>query len=202
MKSIIITPAYTHLHWKLFSAILESQIAFSPEFNKSDLPKVRSKLLTYAVSTNAQRILCIDADIVPTAEQIVQLANDPRVTPTSAVSGLYTQRNLVHWAFQSTAPTPDSDGYMKGTAAGLGFCCIHRESLIRLSDTLPDVMDEQPWKPFCVPLLGSNSEGKTIYLPDDFSLWHRLAGVGVSLWGNTALVVGHSFDAVHWSPSL
>ncbi len=154
----------------------------------------------YALSTKAERILCIDADIVPTSDQIVSLANDSRVTPTSAVSGLYCQRNQTHWSFQSSAPTPDSSGYVTGSGAGLGFCCIHRESLSKLADSLPYVDDEQPWKPFCVPLLVPQAKGSVVYLADDFSFWHRLAEIGVSLWGNTALVVGHSFDTVHCAP--
>lgn len=200
MNAVIIIPAYTHIHWQLFTAMLESQVMFSPVFGKSDLPKARSKLFTSALEQGADRVVCIDADVIPTAAQVLALATDPRVTPTSAVSGLYVQRNLEHWAFKTEDPTIDADGYMKGEAAGLGFCCIHRASLEAVAAALPTVVDEGTWKPFCVPLLVPQPDGTALYQADDFSLWRRLRDAGVQLWGKSDLVVGHAFESVHYGP--
>lgn len=193
MKALITLPVRDHINPALRSAIAQARIPFLPLYGMSDLPRARSLLVTQALKLGAERILFIDADIVPTAEEILLLAEHPRVARHWAVTGLYPLRSGKAWACHAPDETLVSGVYRRAEYAGLGFACISRESLLAVKSGLPDIEDPEAgtWWPFCVPVVRRVDGGKPEYGADDVSLWWRLADVGVQLWADTRLVVGH-----------
>lgn len=188
MNAVIITPARTHLDYRLHNAIAESGLPVLALYEHSDLPRVRSFLVSKALAQpGVDRILFVDSDIVPTGAQLTELATSPLVTPDQALTGLYPTRDGREWAVKATDPAT-ADAVFRAEWAGLGFAAVHRLSLERVAARLPDIVgDGLPWKPFCVPLVLATGE----YLADDRSLWWRLAQAGVGLVADRSLRVGH-----------
>jgi hypothetical protein len=177
----------------LRTALDASGLPWLPVYGMSDLPRARSVLLTAALQrSTAERILCIDADIIPSTEQVLQLARHPRVDGDNAVTGLYSLRSGKAWACHAPDERMEVDGCRRAEFAGLGFAVVSRASLLRLRDSLPRLRDPEvgDWWPFCVPFL-EERDGVHEYCADDVSLWRRLATSGTQLWADTTLVVGH-----------
>lgn len=195
MKALAIIPAYSHIDHRLMAALLDSQVPFLPLHGCSDLPKVRSQLITLALAQATERVLFIDADVVPRAEQLRELADSPLVTGEQALTGLYPIRDVRAtaaggrgWSVDAVDPErADAAAEFDANWAGLGFCAIHTESLRRVGDTLPLIRwPEMDWRPYCVPLVEGGQ-----YYPDDRVLWHRLRLTGTRLVASNALRVGH-----------
>lgn len=193
MKTLITLPVRDHINPSLRSAIAQARIPFLPLYGMSDLPRARSLLVSRALALGAERILFIDADIVPTAEEIRQLAEHPWVSRGDAVTGLYPLRSGKGWACHAPDATLRNGVGRRAEYAGLGFACVSRESLLAVKSGLPEIEDPEAgaWWPFCVPAVRRVDGGKPEYGADDVSLWWRLADVGVQLWADTRLVVGH-----------
>lgn len=202
MKALIITPAYIDICRELRAAILGAGIPVLPAFEHSDLPRIRSMLITQALTSApsaVERLLLVDADIVPTAGQLLELATSPLVTPDSALTGLYPTRDGKRWAVHARDPEdPGRSSAFEAEWAGLGFCAIHRQSLERVAAATPQVYPDgggSGWTPFCVPTLVPG-----LYLPDDRALWYRLECAGVRLWADSGLKVGHLIRAILREP--
>lgn len=200
MKSLVAIPAYSHIDHRLMNSILQSGIPLLPLYGFSDLARVRSVILTMALERGADRILLIDSDIVPTVEQLTELSETSSVTPDQAVTGLYPVKGrnawAVHAASQQEAGKASKGEDFDAEWAGLGFACVHRNSLLRLVETLPVIIDpELQWTPFCVPGVVGNT-----YYPDDRVLWWRLANAGVKLRALSHLKVGHVSSEVLTEP--
>lgn len=198
MKALIVCPARTHVDRRLASAAEVAGVPILALFEHSDLPRARSLLLTMALAdTAAERVLCIDSDIVPTADQIRALAESPLVTADQALTGLYPTRDWTAWAVHaSRQELAEQPPVFLAEYAGLGFCAIHRASLERVRASAPVIDgDVRPWTPFCVPFLLGRA-----YHGDDRSLWWRLAQAGVALVADQALRVGHVGSVVLKEP--
>lgn len=195
MRAIITCPARTHIDRRLAQAAEIAGVKILALYEHSDLPRTRSLLLTMALELGAERVLCIDSDIVPTSEHIARLASSELVRPDQALTGLYPTRDGTAWAVhakrQDQAEQPP---VFEAEYAGLGFCAIHRESLCRIEAAAIEG-DVRPWTPFCVPFVRERS-----YYGDDRSLWWRLAQAGVTLVADQSLRVGHVGSVVLRSP--
>lgn len=199
--AVAIIPAYSHIDHKLMMALLEARVALMPLHGSSDLPRARSLLITMALRQEPERVLFIDSDIVPTAEQIVELATSPLVTPTQALTGLYPIRDTratagggAAWAVDAVDPeTAEGKPVFAAHWAGLGFAAVHADSLRAVAETLPfiDQGVDAPWRPFCVPMVLDG-----VYYADDRVLWWRLAQTGTRLAASASLKVGHVASVV------
>ncbi len=200
-QALATIPAYSHIDYRLMNALLEAQIPIMPLFGSSDLPRARSILISHAMQKGAERILFIDSDIVPTADQLVKLATSPLVTPSQALTGLYPIRDTrstvaggASWAVDAVDREAAAAGapVFEANWAGLGFAAIHHDSLSRVAEILPQInMDETQWRPYCVPVVVGST-----YYPDDRVLWWRLAQTGTQLVAATELKVGHVASVV------
>ncbi len=176
MRAVIITPAYGDACHHLYLALMQCGLPFIVLPNRSDQTRARGHLLTHALESGAERIVMIDADMTPSVEQIHALAYSALVRPDLAVTGLYPLKDRRAWAYDE-----------ERNLAGLGFCCVHGESLRRLADALPWVEgEEKRWKPFTMPVMLGNT-----YLGNDFSFWQRLRETGTRLTVDRELRVGH-----------
>lgn len=196
MKSLIIIPAYTHINQRLQDAINQARIPLLPLREMSDLPRCRSLLLSMACRQKGlERVITIDSDIVPTVEQLLELDTSELVTPDQALTGMYALRGhgnklSVHAPHADTNRTP----VFAAEWAGLGFACIHKESLLRLANALPTIQgDDFEWVPFCVPRVEDRC-----YMADDRVLWWRLRNAGVTLMASRSLHVGHLDSVVRY----
>lgn len=198
MKAAIITPAYRELDHRLWRVINASGIPSLVLHQHSDLPRVRSVLIEQALDTPAERIILIDADTVPSSGVLKALAESEDVTPERALWGMYPLREGDRWSVNPQDPVDADLAIREGRSfriktGGLGLCVIHRESLLRLRETLPRVTEEEglTWRPFCVPFV----RGST-YFADDGSLCVRLRETGTELWCDPRLRAGHAVTTV------
>lgn len=201
MNPIITLPVRDHINGYLRAELDRTGFPWLPVYGSSDLPRVRSVLLTRAMRGEYDRVICIDADIVARAEDIQRLATHPRLDADSAVTGLYAVRSGECWACKCTSDPPEADGCRKAEWAGLGFACIMTDSLLRAADCEDPIRepDIEPWWPLCVPFIDIR-KNEPFYCADDVSLWARLAEVKVQLWADPSLVVGHQALTTLMSP--
>jgi hypothetical protein len=196
MKTLIITPAYTHVCHQTIAAVQASGLPWAVEHGHSDLPRVRSYIIGKALETEAERVILLDADVVPTAAALSWLADTDEVTPDQAVWGLYELKDG-RWSVQPRNAQEFSDtedgALVPIVWGGLGICCIHRESLERVeaglqADHMAPVREENgvEWAPYCLPFVA-----RGVYYPDDKSLCHRLTQAGVDLVCRRDLIAGH-----------
>lgn len=184
------------------TALLEARLPIMPLHGSSDLPRARSLLISLALRREPERVVFLDADVVPTAAQLTELATSDLVTPTQALTGLYPIRDTRAtplgghaWAVDAVEPeTAEGKALFAAHWAGLGFAAVHTDSLRRVADNLPEILgDEVPWRPFCVPWVDA-SAGR--YYPDDRVLWWRLRLTGTRLVASASLKVGHVAQVV------
>ena len=195
---LALIPAYSHVDDRLASALELAGVPTKVLHRCSDLPKARSQLLTFGLEqSRAEVFLLIDSDIVPTPEQIVRLRESPKLTEFQAVSGAYVlpdgRSAFVPVDMDATVEL-GTPGYTELSGAGLGFCAIHRHSLVNITRQLPRIINTaSEWWPFCVPLFRPLGVGKAEYFPDDYVLWMRHAAEGQLLWLDQELLIAHDF---------
>jgi len=194
MSAIIITPAFSHARHELHRAVQLSGLPWLPEYEHSDLPRVRSILIEEALRHGAERVLFVDADTIPLPADLCRLAEGDDVTPERAVWGLYPLREGDRWSVCPEEPEQAEQSIARGQqfrilTGGLGVCAVHRESLERAVAHSPTLEESSglTWRPFCVPfLLG----GK--YYADDGSLCLRLRTSGTALWCDPLIRAAHA----------
>lgn len=204
MKTAIITPAYSHVDHRLEQAVQGLDIPWLRLRQHSDLPRVRSVLIEQALRTPAERIILVDADTVPSAGVLRALAEADGVTPDCAVWGMYPLREGDRWSVNPEDPVEADLAIREGRSfriktGGLGLCVIHRESLERLGETLPTIIEEDglQWRPFCVPFVRPPFGSQPArYYADDGSLCVRLRESGTELWCDPRLRAGHAVTTV------
>lgn len=164
----------------------------------SDLPRIRSVLLERGLAEGAERVILVDADTIPTAEGLLELAESPEVTPTRALWGVYVLRDGDRWSVNPEDPAAASRAIDEGRrfpirTGGLGLCAIHRDSLERAGAKAPAITEENgaTWRSFCVPLVRGSR-----YYADDGSLCLRLAESGTELWCDPRLRAGHAATTI------
>lgn len=198
MRAIITSPVRDHVAEPTRQAIFDSGIPWINTIGVSDLPRARCALLTNALNQGADRIICLDADIICTSQHLKALAEHPGVSTDVAVSGLYSVRSGKTWACGERSAVDDS-GLQAVAFSGLGFCCIQATSLRRLADSLCLIHDPEfgDWWPFCVPFVIGYER---CYYADDMSLWQRLGEQGTVCKVDPSLVVGHVAQITLMSP--
>jgi hypothetical protein len=200
-KPVVLIPAYTHIDWRLSEALRFVAIPLIHVHGASDLVAARSRLLTDALKTSADTFVFVDADMLPTPEQIVHLVESSRLTDTDAVSGVYAVGNgqvAAMTADGKPLELPNPEPHVRCLVAGMGFAAVTRNAIEKLRNRLPSVMDEgdREWHPYFLPMVieHANVNGRPMnqYLSEDYSFWWRLKHLaGVQLWLDTKLVVGH-----------
>lgn len=202
MQAVIITPAYTHPHPLVERVVAESGLPWVTLLGHSDLPRVRSLLIEQALGSDAERVIFLDADTVPSAAALRHLATMADVTPERAVWGMYPLREGDRWSVNPV----DADEADRAIGArrpfpivtgGLGLACVHRASLERVGAGLPLITEDTGtrWRPFCVPVVHVTGETATYYA-DDGSLCYRLGQAATALWCDPRIVAGHVVEQV------
>lgn len=193
MKAAIVTPAFSHADHRLERVVQSTGLPWLVLHEHSDLPRVRSVLIEEALRTPAERVILIDADTVPSEGVLRALVDSEDVTPSRAVWGMYPLREGDRWSVSPLDPLAADVAILEGRGfsirtGGLGLCAIHRESLLRLRETLPRIVEDEglSWHPFCVPFVRGSD-----YFADDGSLCVRLAESGTELWCEPRLRAGH-----------
>jgi hypothetical protein len=212
MSAAILTPAYTHAHPQLTLAVVRSGIPWLQLHGHSDLPRVRSVLLEQGLARGVDRLILVDADVVPTVETLRALAESPDVTPARAIWGLYPLREGDRWSVNPKDPEEAQAAIVARNlfpirTGGLGLCAIHRESLERVGATLPTIAEEggTRWRPFCVPIVDwtiveSGVSGDATYYADDGALCVRLRGADTEIMCDPAIRAPHAVTALLNTP--
>jgi hypothetical protein len=197
-KPLALTPAYSHVNWQLNDALLRVGIPHAQVHGCSDLVRARSQLLTNALETPADRFLFLDADVVPTCDQLIELAETSRVDENNAVTGLYLGRpGRLAAVTETRFSLTGGERYIPLIAAGMGFAAVDRRTIDRLRSDIPEVEDADgnKWHPYFLPLvIRAELDGETVhqYMSEDYSFWWRLRMLpGVQLWLDKTLVVPH-----------
>jgi len=190
MKTLVITPAYSHAHHQVHAAIGATGMPWLPLYERSDLPRARSVLVSRAVELGAQVVVFVDADTVPAPGALDAII--AAVRPGRTVFGVYELRDgrlsvdpedpvAAEGAIARRLPFPVRWG-------GLGLAAVHLDDLRRVGEGLPLIRDpDVVWRPYCVPFVRDGQ-----YYADDRSLCARLRDAGVELVADPAIVGLHA----------
>lgn len=206
MTAAVLTPAYTHIHPALQRRVVGEGLPWLTLYKHSDLPRVRSVLIEEGLTRTVQKLILIDADTVPVMDSLARMA-ETLVTPDRAIFGLYPLREGDRWSVNPEDPEEAERCIAVGKrfrirTSGLGFCCIHRESLERVAATLPLIVEDTGtrWHPFCVPVVRGHETlsgaGTATYYADDGSLCLRLRESGTELWCDPTLRAAHAVETL------
>lgn len=192
MKALIITPAYSHAHHQLHAAIGASGLPWLPLYERSDLPRARSVLVTRALELGAEVVVFVDADTVPAPGALAALVAAGR--PGRAVLGIYELRDgrlsvePEEGAADAAASAIARNERFAVRWGGLGLAAAHADDLRRVGETLPLIRDpDVTWRPYCVPFVRDGQ-----YHADDRSLCTRLRDAGVELVADPTIIALHA----------
>lgn len=188
-KAAIITPAYSHVDHQLLSVVLASGYHYRVVHGNADLPRARSYLLTEAMG-EAERVICLDADVVISAEQLEYLVTTPEVDGEHALVGLYPLRDGKRWSAGTAEDLEHvgQPGLFRVESAGLGIAAIDSESLRRAAAELPlaQSSDASRWFPFCLPFV---RDGR--YYSEDAAFFDLLRRTGTVTRCKGDLIAAH-----------
>jgi len=198
---LVLIPAYSHIDWRLSDVLRKFGLPVLSVHGCSDLVKARSRLLSDALKTDAERFLFVDADMVPTQQQLELMVRAERVGPEHALTGCYfTEPGFIAAIAENDSPIQlnGAERFVKGLVAGMGFASVHRETVERIANRLPAVSDATGarWHPFFLPFIVGHEVEEVgqvnEYYPEDYSFWWRVRALGdAQLWIDTHLLVGH-----------
>ena len=201
-EAMALIPAFSHVNWRLADALRRARMPCMHVHGCSDLVRARSRLLCDGLKTRADVFLFIDADIVASPEQLLELAQSSLVDEDNSVSGCYLSRPG-HLAGIPSDPDASiviggEKRYVQALVAGMGFAAVHRASIERIQVSEPVVRDfaGDQWTPFFLPFILQHEQpnGNPIkeYVSEDYAFWWRLKMAGkTQLWLDTHLAVGH-----------
>jgi len=201
MKALIICPARTHIDYRTQAAIAASGLPIYPLYEYSDLPRVRSALISHGLELGAERLIFLDADVIPTHAQLQWMAETDELTPTKAIWGFYPLRTRKTWSVKPKASATGRtevapEDSFEIEFGGLGLAVVHRDSLLRIQPRLPEVVEgDSRWHPYCMPVVRNGQ-----WLGDDRSLCWRLQKTGTELVCYAKLLAKHAFTAEFATP--
>lgn len=205
-KPLALIPAYSHVDYRLLKVLRAVGMPCLEVYGCSDLVRARSGLLSDALNTDADRFVFIDADVLPTEQDLIELAESSKVDGHNAVSGCYIARpgKIAAQPLDETLTLFAEERFAPMLVAGMGFAAVHREAVQRLQASLPSLEDDRGrvWQPFFLPAVVEQQTPEGLlreYLPEDYSFWWRLRHAEVNLWIDTHLVVGHVKQNI-WRP--
>jgi hypothetical protein len=123
-KPLALIPAYSHIDHRLVRVLRGLGIPYMELYGCSDLVKARSSLLSEALKTDADRFLLIDSDILPSAEDVMALAESPKLDQSNAVCGCYVTGQVDHLAaYAANGPVElgGKERFVEMIVGGLGF---------------------------------------------------------------------------------
>ena len=196
-KCLVISPVYSHVNEHTNEVMKRASLPWKQLVGCSDLVRARSVLLTEAMNSGADRIILLDADVVPNIEQLRDAATVDLVDPNNARFGMYTLKSN-RWSVEPETEISLSHDFPI-VSGGLGFVALHVESLKKVGSkmtlVLHDGVEGECWIPFCLPFMDGGQ-----YYPEDASLCSRLRSVGVNLTADPTWRVGHAMHCIRTSP--
>lgn len=206
-RPLVITPAYSHIDWRLSESLKRTGLPCLQVFGCSDLIQARSRLLCDAMRTEADTFIFIDSDMAASPDEIMQLVESPKLGPRSAVCGAYFTQggDLAGVPLDMGEPIAfkAQPRFAEMALAGLGFAAIERATIEALERATPPVRSklDEVWRPYFLPIVVQQEtpDGEVFreYLADDFSFWWRVRTIGETLlWMDTHLRVGHVKNSV------
>jgi len=205
-KPLVLIPAYSHVDHRLLRVLRRLGLPHLEVFGCSDLVRARSGLVSDGLQTEADRFVFIDADILPSEDDVVQLAESNKLDAHNAVSGCYEFRpgKLAAQCEDDDPTLFCPERFTPLLVAGMGFAVVHRDAVERVRTSLPQLEDDTQkiWYPFFLPAVVQQQTTDGLmqeYLPEDYSFWWRLRLAQTNLWLDTHLIVGHVKQSV-WKP--
>jgi hypothetical protein len=132
----VVMPVYSHVNYRLQNLLLEMQVPCIQNFGTSVIAMARSVLASRCLKVpNMKRFVWLDADMVLTRENLMQLATEEN----PLVSGVYVSSNAepcVGVASNTEQELPES-GYIPIEWAGMGCVSMAREVLEKVCEKLP-----------------------------------------------------------------
>lgn len=166
----------------------------------SFLPRLRDMLTADFLKSPAEFMLCVDSDIAWTVAHLDALASqlEELTLDREMVAGLYPRKSL-----RDTRPTAalldetreGTRGFTLQAAAcvGAGFLLVHRSGIARMVEKYADLAYDDGqvtgvWSPFCAV---KTSDGRAMYLGEDYSFCQRWREMGGKIWAVPSVKLGH-----------
>lgn len=200
MRALVLVPVYSAVVPAVDRALraLESAgiLVCRSEPGQSDLPRARSQMLEFALSTDAERILWVDSDIEFRPADAIEILKSPEEFMAGAYAAKTESRICLD---PGGRPQPVSEsGIGEVDYVGFGFVSLARGLVERVAAAVPWVEEQTSrgvarWRPtFCPLVLESTAAGARRYLSEDYAFCHRAREVGARIW------VNYRYPLFHW----
>jgi hypothetical protein len=131
----VVMPVYSHVNYRLQHLLSTTQVPCIQNFGTSDIALARSVLASKCLRTRFERFIWLDADMVLTESDLVQLATEEN----PLVSGVYVSSDATPCVGVTTEHEQvlPASGYIPIEWAGMGCVSMHRSVLEAVCDGLP-----------------------------------------------------------------
>jgi hypothetical protein len=170
--------------------------------NCSLIVKGRNELFARFVHMEADYMLFVDSDLIITPPGC--LDNMVERCPDNSIIGAFYAMKAIDTTTGmppiNGAPINKKDLIFDGRLVKLkhlptGFMLVPRKVALKMINHYTDLAYKEPkigmaWNLFGC-LLDKNDEGETIFLPEDFSFCKRASDIGIDIYGDTSVQLGH-----------
>ena len=211
-KTFLALPIYGACDPFWFQSMLElaikksSEVMVQPNIGDSLVPRSRNALAAAFLQSDCDQLVFIDCDIMFTPEQFKRLCDHPE----GIVGGFYFKKQeKIPAAPVSNVTTPVTpprpDGLQKMLYMGTGFLKIRRYVFEIMRERYRDLIEFRPdeappevrhWDFFPVGLY-TYPNGSKRYLSEDWYFCQRAMDCGITIWGDTQIVLRHRGPAVY-----
>jgi hypothetical protein len=174
----------------------------------SFLPRLRDLLTSDFLKSGAEFMLCVDADIAWTVNDLDALWSRLRefTLDREMIAGLYPKKSLRDTRPVAALLENERNGLREAACVGGGFLLVHRKGIERMVDKFKDLaypsdagnpdqgMSVGLWSPFCAV---KGAQGKSIYLGEDFSFCQRWREMGGKIWVDPNVRLGHVGECLY-----
>lgn len=151
----------------------------------------RDEVIDLYLQTDANRLFCIDSDIVWNPEDFIRLlALSQKRDIVCATYPAKKDRPTFYIRYDTSKITEaDEYGLLEVFGAGLGFTVIRREVIEKISESSPKLYDEITQKE--IPAIFEPGEYKGKRRGEDMAFFESLAGLGYKIYLDPSIELGH-----------
>lgn len=209
MKLHIVTPLYNgQVHWLYLKGLMQTCAKFGTDDvlvssrQGSFLPKLRDLLTQDFLVMGADYMLCIDADIGFTADDVEKLLKHDR----PFISGVYSRKQFAKPGSPNTSVNLDGHEHENGLrtafAVGAGFLLVSRATVRRMVDANQKLIytydGSEGGEQICG--LWSAFKLKNTMLAEDHSFCMRWRALGGEIFVDPSVKLAHAGEHVYTLP--
>lgn len=193
-------PVHRDCTWQTTMSLIQTQALFmergivldiQAEIGGSLVEASRSKLCNTFLEGERSHMFWVDSDVGWRAEDFLRLV--ALATKMDVVAGCYPAKNDALTFLLDVDPWKkvkvNSFGCLPVNGLGLGFCCVQRHVITRLSGKAPKLKFPDTEGP--IPHIFHNGESKGRFQGEDMGFFEDIRALGLNVFIDPTIILGH-----------